>query len=175
MPLGGPRARQRNPLLSIELIACRSSGSQRTAEPRAEAVQARALAGRGGAGRGHYISRRRSTRNRDSQSKTRCPGAGCLAGAAEAAFLAQSEKGALIGQRDPAVVGRKESRRLIGRAAPAMRQAAVGVEGFRVNGCGPRGRRPPREGAAAPVAAIFTRGGTGAPVSLGFLTAPLGR
>ena len=47
---------------SLELLASRRSGSQTTAEPRAEAVQARALAGRGGAGRGHYISRRRSTR-----------------------------------------------------------------------------------------------------------------
>ena len=52
MPLGGPRARQRNPLLSVELIASRSSGSQGTDKPRAGAVQARALAGRGGAGRG---------------------------------------------------------------------------------------------------------------------------
>ena len=60
--------------------------------------------------------------------QTRSSGAGCLVGAAEAAFLLQFDKGALIGQRDPAVVGRKESRRLIGRSAPAMRQAAVGVE-----------------------------------------------
>lgn len=55
--------------------------------------------------------------------------AGCLVGAAESSFLVQFDKDALIGQRDPAVVGRKESSRLIGRAAPAMRQAAAGVEG----------------------------------------------
>lgn len=102
-------------------------------------------AGRGGAW-ALYLSAEEHTESRLTASKTRCPGAGCLAGAAEAAFLAQSEKGALIGQRDPAVVGRKESRRLIGRSAPAMRQAAVGVEGFRVNGCGLRGPgRPGRE------------------------------
>ena len=46
---------------SLELLASRRSGSQTTAEPRAEAVQARALAGRGGAGRGHYISRQRTS------------------------------------------------------------------------------------------------------------------
>lgn len=54
--------------------------------------------------------------------------AGCLVGAAEPSFLVQFDKDALIGQRDPAVVGRKESSRLIGCAAPAMRQAAAGVE-----------------------------------------------
>lgn len=55
--------------------------------------------------------------------------AGCLVGAAEAAFLVQFDKDALIGQRAPAVVGRKELSLLIGRSAPAMRQAAAGVEG----------------------------------------------
>ena len=54
---------------SLELLASRRSGSQTTAEPRAEAVQARALAGRGGAG-ALYLPAEEHT-DRDSQPPKR--------------------------------------------------------------------------------------------------------
>ena len=43
-----------------------------------------------------------------------------------------------------------------------------------MNGCGPRGRQPHGEGAAPPVAAIFTRGGAGRPGLVGVSHGALG-